>query len=47
MLVIISRLEDGTIFDTFIEDVAKNERVNDPNRIYEPLLFLLGMNNTG
>ncbi len=38
----IGELEDGTIFDTSIEDVAKDGGVYNPNRKYEPLSFTAG-----
>lgn len=35
-------LEDGTVFDTSIEEVAKAEDVYNPYRTYEPLSFIAG-----
>ena len=36
------RLNDGKLFDTSIEDVAKKEGVYAKERTYEPLHFTLG-----
>ncbi|MFW6376081.1 MAG: FKBP-type peptidyl-prolyl cis-trans isomerase [Thermoplasmatota archaeon] len=36
------RLEDGTIFDSSIEEVAKKSNYYDENRNYEPLGFTVG-----
>lgn len=36
------RLKDGTIFDSSIEEVAKEGDVYDANRDYEPLGFTVG-----
>ncbi len=38
----IGELEDGTIFDTSIEDAAIEGEVHNPNRAYEPLGFTVG-----
>ncbi|MBP2172991.1 FKBP-type peptidyl-prolyl cis-trans isomerase [Methanococcus voltae] len=38
----IGRFEDGGIFDTSIEAVAKEEGLYDENRPYEPLEFVVG-----
>ncbi|WP_340818701.1 peptidylprolyl isomerase [Methanolobus sp. WCC4] len=35
-------LDDGTVFDTSIEEVAKAEDVYNPYRTYEPLSFTAG-----
>ena len=39
------RLKDGTIFDSSIEEVAKEAEYYDPNRDYEPLGFTVGEGN--
>ena len=36
------RLEDGTVFDTSVEDVAIEAGVHDPNREYQPIGFTVG-----
>ena len=36
------RLLDGKIFDTSLEDVAKQHGIHDPKRTYQPLEFQLG-----
>ncbi len=36
------RLEDGTVFDTSVEDVAIEAGVHDPNRGYQPIGFTVG-----
>ena len=36
------KLEDGTIFDSSIEEIAKNAMYYDPDRKYEPLGFVVG-----
>ncbi|MBI5391579.1 FKBP-type peptidyl-prolyl cis-trans isomerase [Candidatus Woesearchaeota archaeon] len=36
------RLEDGTLFDTNVVDVAKAEKIFHPQRPYEPLHITLG-----
>jgi len=36
------RLEDGTIFDSSIEEIAKKSKYYDKNRNYEPLGFTVG-----
>jgi len=38
----IGRLDDGTVFDTSYEDIAKKEGIYTPQRIYEPLIFEVG-----
>lgn len=38
----IGQLEDGTIFDTSLEDVAKEAGQHNPARGYEPLEFTVG-----
>lgn len=35
-------LENGTVFDTSIEEVAKQAGIYNPNRPYEPLTFVAG-----
>jgi FKBP-type peptidyl-prolyl cis-trans isomerase 2 len=35
-------LEDGTVFDTSIEEVAVEAGIYNPNREYEPLVFTVG-----
>ena len=36
------RLQDGTVFDTSLESVAKANNIFDPRRDYEPLNFTVG-----
>jgi len=36
------RLENGSIFDSSIEEVAKDSMFYDPSRDYEPLGFVVG-----
>ncbi len=36
------RLEDGRLFDSSIEEVAKDSMFYDPTREYEPLGFVVG-----
>ncbi len=38
----VGRLEDGTVFDTSLEDVAMEAGLYDPARRYEPLQFKVG-----
>ncbi|RLG24938.1 hypothetical protein DRN76_03390 [Methanosarcinales archaeon] len=38
----IGRLEDGSVFDTSLEDVAKHAGIYNPQRIYNPLQFKVG-----
>lgn len=38
----IGRLEDGTVFDSSIEEIARKAGVYDPDREYEPLGFTVG-----
>ncbi len=38
----IGRLEDGRIFDSSIEEMAKDSMFYDPGREYEPLGFVVG-----
>lgn len=38
------KFENGTVFDTSIEEVAKNSDIYDINRTYEPLNFTVGSN---
>ncbi|MDW7731705.1 MAG: peptidylprolyl isomerase [Methanolobus sp.] len=42
----IGELEDGTVFDTSIEQVAKDEGLYNPARNYEPFSFVVGSNQT-
>ncbi|WP_094228978.1 FKBP-type peptidyl-prolyl cis-trans isomerase [Methanolobus psychrotolerans] len=35
-------LENGTVFDTSMEDIAKAENIYNPYRNYEPLSFIVG-----
>lgn len=36
------RLENGTVFDTSVEDVAIEAGVHNPNRVYQPIEFTVG-----
>lgn len=36
------RLQDGTIFDSSMEEIAKKSKYYDKNRDYEPLGFTVG-----
>jgi len=36
------RLEDGRIFDSSVEEIAKGSMFYDPSREYEPLGFVVG-----
>ncbi len=38
----IGSQDDGTIFDTSLEDVAVQNNVHNPNRNYSPLSFVVG-----
>ena len=38
----IGRLEDGRVFDSSIEEIAKDSMFYDPSREYEPLGFVVG-----
>ncbi len=38
----IGSLQDGTVFDTSYEKIAREKGKYDPNRKYEPLTFTLG-----
>ena len=38
----IGRLEDGRVFDSSIEEIAKDSMFYDPERRYEPLGFVVG-----
>ncbi|AEF96882.1 FKBP-type peptidyl-prolyl cis-trans isomerase [Methanotorris igneus] len=38
----IGRLVNGEIFDTSMEDVAKEEGIYNPERVYEPIEFVVG-----
>ena len=38
----VGKLEDGTVFDTSIEDTAKEAGKYNPNRDYQPLGFTVG-----
>jgi FKBP-type peptidyl-prolyl cis-trans isomerase 2 len=38
----IGRFENGSIFDTSMEDVAKQAGIYDPRREYQPLVFTIG-----
>ena len=38
----IGELEDGTVFDTSLEDVAVEAGIYNPNREYKPLEFTVG-----
>ena len=39
------KLENGTVFDTSIEEVAKQEGLYNANRTYAPLTFMVGSGN--
>ena len=41
----IGRLVSGEIFDTSMEDVAKEEGIYNPERVYEPIEFVVGEGN--
>ncbi len=36
------KFEDGTVFDTSEEDVAREHGIFNPNREYSPLVFVMG-----
>jgi FKBP-type peptidyl-prolyl cis-trans isomerase FklB len=38
-------LLDGKVFDTSVEDIAKDNQVHNPNRTYEPFRIELGVSN--
>jgi len=38
----VGELENGTVFDTSIEQVAQDEGIYNPGRSYEPLGFVVG-----
>lgn len=38
----VGKLEDGTVFDTSIEKIAKDSGKYNPNRAYQPLGFKVG-----
>ncbi|WP_406656969.1 peptidylprolyl isomerase [Methanolobus sp. ZRKC2] len=38
----VGELENGTVFDTSIEQVAMDEDIYNPSRTYEPLGFVVG-----
>ncbi|WP_165941919.1 FKBP-type peptidyl-prolyl cis-trans isomerase [Cardinium endosymbiont of Culicoides punctatus] len=41
----IGRLLDGTVFDTSIIDVAKENNMYNPQRDYQPFVFQVGTGN--
>ena len=40
----VGKLTDNTVFDTSIEAVAQENGILDPDRVYEPLEFIIGRN---
>ena len=38
----IGKLKDGEVFDTSMENIAKEENIHAPERPYEPLKFTVG-----
>jgi len=42
----VGELENGTVFDTSIEQVAQDEGIYNPDRTYEPFDFVVGSGQT-